>query len=95
MINGMLRNLHDEGVIAYLDDILIYLEDVESHIDLVRRVFELIRKAKLCVSINKFVIHQCKVVFVEYDISEMGTSMISEKVEAVKSGPVGKMSKTN
>jgi hypothetical protein len=38
MINGIFRDLLDEGVIAYLDDILIYSEDEESHIDLVRRV---------------------------------------------------------
>jgi len=40
MINGIFRDLLDEGVIAYLDDILIYSEDEESHIDLVRRVME-------------------------------------------------------
>src|SRR5712671_150219 len=88
MINGIFRDLLDEGVIAYLDDILIYSEDEESHIDLVRRVMERIRKAKLCVSINKSVIHQCEVVFLGHHISENGISMTSEKVEAVKSWPV-------
>jgi hypothetical protein len=59
IINRIFRALLDEGVIAYLDDILIYSEDEKSHIDLVRRVMEHIRKVKLCVSINKSVIHQC------------------------------------
>ena len=88
MINGIFRDLLDEGVIAYLDDILIYSEDEESHIDLVRRVMERIRKAKLCVSIDKSVIHQREVVFLGYHISENGISMTSDKVEAVKSWPV-------
>jgi hypothetical protein len=88
MINGIFRDLLDEGVIAYLDDILIYSEDEQSHIDLVRRVMERIRKAKLCVSINKSVIHQREVVFLGYHISENGISMTSDKVEAVKSWPV-------
>jgi len=88
MINGIFRDLLDEGVIAYLDDILIYSEDEESHIDLVRRVMERIRKAKLCVSIDKSVIHQREVVFLGYHISEKGISMTSDKVEAVKSWPV-------
>ena len=88
MINGIFRDLLDEGVITYLDDILIYSEDEESHIDLVRRVMERIRQAKLCVSINKSVIHQHEVVFLGYHISESGIYMTSDKVEAVKSWPV-------
>ena len=78
-------DLLDEGVIAYLVDINIYSEDEESHIDLVRRVMERIRQAKLCVSINKSVIHQREVVFLGYYISESGISMTTDKVEAVKS----------
>jgi hypothetical protein len=90
MINGIFHDFLDEGVIAYLDDILIYSEDEESYIDLVRRVIERIRKAKLCVSINKSVIHQREVVFLGYHISEKGISMTSDNVEAVKSWPVPK-----
>jgi hypothetical protein len=36
IIKGIFRDLLDEGVITYLDDILIYSEDEESHIDLVK-----------------------------------------------------------
>jgi hypothetical protein len=88
MINEIFRDFLDKGVIAYLDDILIYSEDEKSNIYLVRRVMERIRKAKLCVSINKSVIHQLEVVFLGYHISESGISMTSDKVEAVKSWPV-------
>src|SRR3981081_1050306 len=88
MINRIFHNLLDEGVIGHPDDILIYSEVEESHIDLVRRVMEHIRQAKLCVSINKSVIHQREVVFLGDHISESGISMTSDKVEAVKSWPV-------
>jgi hypothetical protein len=88
MINGSFRDLLDEGVITYLDNILIYLKNKESHIDLVRRVMESIRKAKHCVRINKSVIHQHEVVFLGYHKSENGISMTSDKVEEVKSWPV-------
>jgi hypothetical protein len=44
--------------------------------------------AKLCLSINKSVIHQREVVFMGYHISENGISMTSDNVEAVKSWPV-------
>jgi hypothetical protein len=88
MINGIFRDLLDQEVIAYLDDILIYSENEESHIDLVRRLMERIKKCKLSVSINKSVIHERKVVFLGYHILENSISMTSDKVEAVESWPV-------
>jgi hypothetical protein len=36
MINKVLNDLLNEGVIVYIDDILIYSEDEESHIRLLR-----------------------------------------------------------
>jgi hypothetical protein len=88
MIKGIFLGLLDKRVIAYLEYILRYLEDEESTIDLVRRIMECIRKAKLCVSINKSVIDQQKVVFLRYHISQNGISITSEKVKVVKSWPV-------
>jgi hypothetical protein len=84
MINGILGALFGEEFIAYQDDILIYFEEKESHIHLVRWVMEHIRKANLCVSINKSVVHQRKVMFLGYHMLEKSISMTSEKVEAVR-----------
>ena len=47
MINDIFRDVLDEGVIAYMDDILIYSEMIEEHVSLVRRVMERLRKACL------------------------------------------------
>ena len=63
MINDVFHDLLDEGVVAYLDDILIYSQDEKSHIDLVRRVMERIRVAKLCCSIKKSDIHVREIEF--------------------------------
>ena len=38
MMNTILRNFLDHGVVVYLDDILIYSENVEEHIALVKKV---------------------------------------------------------
>lgn len=38
MINGVLHNLLDEGLIPYIEDIPIYLENEEEHITLVHKV---------------------------------------------------------
>ena len=56
----------DQGVIAYIDDILIYSETMEEHVALVRRVMERLRMAKLCVSIKKSTFHQREVEFLGY-----------------------------
>ena len=52
MINEVLRELLDEGVIVYIDDILIYSETEEEHIRLVQKVLEKLRKAHICVAIS-------------------------------------------
>jgi hypothetical protein len=38
MINKVLQELLDEGVIVYIDDILIYSEDEATHVELVKNV---------------------------------------------------------
>ena len=37
MMNEILREFLDHGVVVYLDDILIYSETLEKHIDLVKK----------------------------------------------------------
>ena len=36
MMNEVLMEFLDQGVVVYLDDVLIYSKDKESHINLVR-----------------------------------------------------------
>ena len=91
MINDVFRDLLDEGVIAYMDDILIYSETIEEHVALVRRVMEKLRKAGLCVSIKKSSFHQRSVEFLGYKISEHGIEMTTEKIESIKSWPTPKV----
>jgi len=40
MMNEILREFLDQGVVVYIDDILIYSETVEEHIILVRKVLQ-------------------------------------------------------
>ena len=87
MINDIFRDSLDEGVIAYMDDILIYSETIEEHVSLVRRVMERLRKARLCVSIKKSTFHQRQVEFLGYLISDKGISMTEAKVEEMKKWP--------
>ena len=83
MIKDVFRDMLDEGVIAYLDDILIYSETIEEHVAMVRKVMERLRKAGLSVSIKKSTFHAREVEFLGYKISDDGISMTTKKVEEI------------
>jgi hypothetical protein len=72
IINKVLQELLDEGVIVYIDDILIYSEDEENHVELVKKVLEQLRTNHLCVSIKKSVFHAPEVEYLGYHISSEG-----------------------
>src|SRR5205807_8038002 len=88
MIKDIFRDVLDEGVIAYMDDILIYSETIEEHVSLVRRIMERLWKAYLCISIKKSTFHQRWVEFLGYLISDKGISMTEAKVEEMKKWPL-------
>ena len=84
MINQVLRELLDEGVIVYINDILINSESEEEHIRLVSKVLEKLKKANLCVAINKSRFHVKEVNYLGYVISEKGICLSPEKIQAVQ-----------
>jgi transcription initiation factor IIE alpha subunit len=84
MINKVLHELLDEGVIVYIDDILIYSEDEESHIRLVKKVLQKLQDNHLCASIKKSVFHASEVEYLWYHISKLGIAMSPEKVQTIK-----------
>jgi hypothetical protein len=84
MINDVLHDLLDQGMIAYITDILICSENMRHHVDLVQQVLQRLRDAGLLASIDKSLFHLKKVKYLEYQISEHGISMSKEKVNAVQ-----------
>jgi hypothetical protein len=84
MINKVLHDLIDEGVILCMDDILIYSEDEESHIMLVEKVLQMLKDNHLCASIKKSVFHALEVEYLGYHISKLGIAMSPEKVQTIK-----------
>lgn len=88
MINEVLHDLLDQGVIAYIDDILIYSENMRQHVDLVQQVLQRLRDAGLHASIDKSFFHMKEVEYLGYQISEQGISMSKSKVNAVQEWPV-------
>ena len=85
MMDNILHDLLDGGVIVYIDDILIYTEDESTHVKLVQEVLSRLDKAGLGVNLKKSSFHIKKVEFLSYIISEQGMEMSSAKVEEVES----------
>jgi len=63
MMNKILREFLDHGVVVYLDDILIYSENMKDDIKLVQKVIDRLEQHDLAVSLKKSVFHQEQVEF--------------------------------
>jgi hypothetical protein len=83
MMNVILREFLDLGVVVYLDDILIYSKTPEEHEDLVKKVLAKLEQHDLAVSLKKSVFHVKKVEFLGYIVSTEGVTMSEKKVESI------------
>jgi len=84
MMNKILREFLDHGVVVYLDDILIYSENMEDHIKLVQKVLDGLEQHDLAVSLKKSVFHQEEVEFLGYIVKTSGVTMSDRKVKRVQ-----------
>ena len=84
MMNKILREFLDHGVVVYLDDILIYSKSEEEHIELVKKVLDRLAKHQLAVSVTKSVFHVKSVGFSEYIVATNGVMMSERKVKSIK-----------
>ena len=83
MMNHVLSDLLDVGVLAYMDDILVYAKTEKEHDRLVREVLERLQKNELAVSPLKCVWKAQEVEFLGYVIGRNGIKMAEGKVQAV------------
>jgi hypothetical protein len=83
MINEVLRDLINHGVVAYMDDILIYSVTEQEHIRIVTGVLQLLQMNGLPVAPEKCEWHTTKVEFLGYIISADGVSMAEDKVQTL------------
>jgi len=85
MMNHVLSDVLDVGVLAYMDDILIYAKNKEEHDRLVKEVLRKLQQNRLAVSPEKCVWRAKEVEFLGYIIGRYGIKMSTGKVEAVLS----------
>jgi len=85
MMNHVLSDVLDVGVLAYMDDILIYAKTKEEHDRLVKEVLKRLQRNRLAVSPEKCVWKAKEVEFLGYIIGRDGIKMSTGKVETVLS----------
>jgi len=84
MMNEILREFLDHGVVVYLDDILIYSENMDDHIKRVQKVLDRLKQHDLAVSLKKSVFHQDEFEFLGYIVKTSGVTMSDRKVKSVQ-----------
>jgi len=83
MMNHVLSDLLDIGVLAYMDDILVYAKTREEHDHLVKELLQRLQKNGLAVAPEKCIWLAQEVEFLGYVIGRNGIEMVENKVEAV------------
>jgi len=84
MMNKILREFWDHGVVVYLDDMLIYSENMEDHMRLVQKVLNRLEHHDLAVLLKKSVFHLEEVEFLGYIVKSSGVTMSDRKVKSVQ-----------
>jgi hypothetical protein len=84
MMNHILPDFLDRGVVVYIDDILISAKNEEQHDSLVEEVLSILVENDLVISPEKFTWSQEKVEFLGYIITPRGMKMGEDKVQAIQ-----------
>jgi len=83
MMNTILRELLDQGVVVYLDDILIYLKTMEEHEAQGKQVRARLESHDVAVSLRKSMFHVDTVEFLGYIVGKSDVTMSENKVESI------------
>jgi hypothetical protein len=84
MMNEVLREFLDQGVVVYLDDVLIYSKNKDDHIKLVREVLRQLGKHNLAIAGHKSVFHVPETEFLGFTINGQGMHVSEETTKSVR-----------
>ena len=88
MMNGLFRNLIDEGVvIVYLDDILIFTETLEEHRIIVKKVLQILKDNDLYLKPEKCEFERHRIEYLGLIITHGHTEMDPVKVAGIMDWP--------
>jgi len=83
MMNTMLREFLDHGVVVYLDAILIYLKTREEQEGIFKQVLARLEGHDLAISLTNSVVHVDTVEFLGFIVGKSGITMSEKKVENI------------
>ena len=89
-VNDVFRDMLDQFVIIYLDDILIFSENLEQHRIDVCKVLQRLREHQLYLKLEKCEFEKTTVQFLGYIISPKGLEMDPSKIRAITEWPTPK-----
>jgi hypothetical protein len=84
MMNKILRDLIDQEVVVYIDDILIYLAEKKEHERLVIEVLQCVDQWNLAVPIDICKFHKETVEFLGYITSRDSIAISKDQVELIR-----------
>ncbi|GBG79844.1 hypothetical protein CBR_g30109 [Chara braunii] len=87
-MNNIFRDILEEYILVYLDDILVYSRTLEDHIRHLRDVLQRLRKHDFYAKLSKCRFAQRKVNFLEHHVSDQGLHMDDAKISAIAECPV-------
>ncbi|GBG59377.1 hypothetical protein CBR_g38404 [Chara braunii] len=82
-MTDIFRDILEEYILVYLDDILVYSRTLEDHIRHLRDVLQRLRKHGFYVKLSKCRFAQRKVDFLGHHVSNQGLHMDDEKITAI------------
>ncbi len=83
LVNDVLRDMVDQFIYVYLDDILIFSCSLQEHVQHIRQVLQRLLENGLYVKAEKCTFHAQSVPFLGYILSSEGVRMDPAKVQAV------------
>uniref|UniRef100_A0A8C5Q592 Gypsy retrotransposon integrase-like protein 1 n=2 Tax=Leptobrachium leishanense TaxID=445787 RepID=A0A8C5Q592_9ANUR len=87
-VNDIFRDLLDQFVIAYLDDILIFSPSLSEHRRHVTMVLQRLRDHHLFAKLDKCVFETTKIPFLGFIISPGSIEMDPQKIQAIHTWPI-------
>jgi hypothetical protein len=84
MMNDILKGLHNEDVVVYIDDVLIYAKMEEKYDLLVTEILKKLAEIDLVISLEKCIWGSERVEYPGYVITPDRLEIVKDKIEAIK-----------
>lgn len=83
MMNRIFRDMIDEGIIVFVDDILIYTKTLEEHTRVLNEVFRRLEKEELYLKESKCELYLQEVEFLGITVSSRGSFVSNQRIKEI------------